>query len=282
VLHRRVGANYEARVRLVRGSHIVVPRLTGHDRAYIFQNSDKRIVFAIPYEEDFTLIGTTDVDVGDDPGAARISEDEIRYLCDAVSGYFRSPVAPSGVIHTYAGIRPLYDEAGGAGAAQRATRDYVLDYHAGPAPLLNVFGGKITTYRRLAEEALDRFRAQFPTMKAPWTRGARLPGGDMAIAGHARLAADIEAACKGIAPETARRWARTYGSECFGLLDGAASADDLGEIIGADLRTREVDYLMRREYARTAEDVLWRRTKLGLRSGAEATARLEKWMSEHG
>ncbi len=281
VLHRRIGANYSASVRLVRGSHIIVPRLTAHDRAYIFQNSDGRIVFAIPYENDFTLIGTTDVDVGDDPAAAKISDEEIRYLCDAVGGYFRQAVSPDDIVHTYAGIRPLYDEGGGKTSAQQATRDYVLDYHGHPAPLLNVFGGKITTYRRLAEEALERFGPVFPDIGPAWTRGATLPGGGMPVGGHDTLAAELCAACDGLPPETAARWARTYGTDARDISGDAPNADALGEDFGAGLRAREVDFLMAREYARTAEDIVWRRTKLGLRLDAGEIGRLDDWMKEH-
>lgn len=279
VLERRIGANHAAKVRLVRGSHIVVRKLFDHDRSYIFQNSDGRIVFAIPYEDDFTLIGTTDVDVKGDPEAAKISSEEIDYLCAAVSEYFEKPVKRDAVVWTYAGIRPLFDEGqGGETAAQKATRDYVLDYHEGETPMLNVFGGKITTYRRLSEEALGKFAGVFPNMSGPWTRGATLPGGDMPVGGHGDIAARLISDCPDLPESVARRYARSYGTESFAILDKASSVGQLGEHFGAGLYRAEVDYLMRAEWALTADDILWRRTKLGLRLDDSGRGRLASYI----
>jgi glycerol-3-phosphate dehydrogenase len=278
VLADRLGARQPARVRLVKGSHIVVPKLFDHDRAYIFQNADKRIVFAIPYEQDFTLIGTTDVDVGTTPSIPRISDGEVAYLCAAVGEYFSPPVTPRDVVWSYSGIRPLFDD--GATAAQEATRDYVLKLDRdGGIPLLNVFGGKITTYRRLAEEALDMLSPLLGGLKSAWTRGAPLPGGDFPVDGEAGEVAALRASCPAIEASLARRLVRTYGTRAREVLRGVASKADLGEHFGAGLYWREVEYLVRHEWAATADDILWRRTKLGLRLDEEGRVRLEAFLA---
>ena len=280
VLTEVAGRNASAGVRLVRGSHIVVPRLYGHDRAYIFQNGDGRIVFAIPYERDFTLIGTTDEDHAGPPDAVRASPAEIAYLCAAASAYFRDPVRPQDVVWTFSGVRPLYDD--GASAAQEATRDYVLDLDAPPgqAPLLSAFGGKITTYRRLAEHALEKLAPHLTALAGPaWTAGATLPGGDFPRDGIGALSAEVRSAFPW-APETlVARLVRAYGTRATRVLGRGASLDQLGPVFGADLTGAEVDYLMAAEWARRAEDVLWRRSKLGLRFGASEVAALESYMA---
>ena len=278
VLARKIGVNSKASVRLVKGSHIVIRRKYAHDRAYIFQNADNRIVFAIPYEGDFTLIGTTDVDYQDDPAAVEISDSEVEYLCEAVSTYFKEPVTRDDVVWTYSGVRPLYDD--GASAAQTATRDFALDLQgAGDGPvLLNVFGGKITTYRHLAEEALAKLQPSLPAMGPSWTRGAHLPGGDFPVLAFDRLAADVGADYPFLAAATVRRLCRTYGTLARQVLGDADSPAALGHCFGADLFEREITYLMENEWARTAEDILWRRTKMGLRlDGAERGA-LDDWL----
>lgn len=269
------------RARLVKGSHIVVPRLFGHGRAYIFQNADKRIIFAIPFEEDFTLIGTTDVDFDGDPGAVEISDGEIGYLCAAASEYFAAPLAAAAVVWAYSGVRALYDN--GRMAAQEATRDYVLELQGGPglAPLLNIFGGKLTIYRRLAELALAKLRPHFPSAGAPWTNGAALPGGDFPVDGLADIAARLAADCPAIDAATARRLARAYGTRGHDILAGVHKPDDLGVHFGAGLYQCEVEYLIRHEWATRAEDILWRRTKLGLRLSAPEAARLGRWLAEN-
>jgi glycerol-3-phosphate dehydrogenase len=277
----QTGVNAPAAVRMVQGSHIVTRRLTPHDRAYIFQNADNRIVFAIPYERDFTLIGTTDQDFHGDPAHVTASEAEIAYLCQAASGYFRQPVRRDDVVWTYSGVRPLYDD--GASAAQEATRDYVLalDAPGGQAPVLSVFGGKITTYRRLAEAALARLRGHLAAADRPaWTRGATLPGGDFPLDGYDALVASLRAECPFLPDALARRLARAYGTETRAILDGARSLDDLGRVFGADLTEREVTYLMQREWARTADDVLWRRSKLGLRVSPAERDTLDAFMRD--
>ncbi|GJD98586.1 glycerol-3-phosphate dehydrogenase [Methylobacterium isbiliense] len=279
VLTGVVRANTAEGVRLVQGSHIVVRRLFAHDRAYIFQNADGRIVFAIPYERDFTLIGTTDRDYRGDPAAVSASEEEIAYLCAAASEYFREQIRREDVVWTYSGVRPLYDD--GATKAQEATRDYVLTLDAGPerAALLSVFGGKITTYRRLAEAALERLRDHLPAARRPaWTRGAGLPGGDFPVTGYDDLVAQVRREHPYLAPAHAARLVRAYGTDAREILQGARTAADLGRVFGADLTEREVRYLMRREWAMRADDVLWRRTKLGLRLDPAEAAALDAFM----
>ena len=274
-----VRANSPASVRLVKGSHIVVPRLYEHDRAYIFQNADGRIIFSIPYQTDFTLIGTTDQDYQGDPAAVAISEAETAYLCGAASEYFKTPVTPADIVWTYSGVRPLYDD--GASKAQEATRDYVLELEApeGGAPLLNVFGGKITTYRRLAEHALEKLGHHLPAGPA-WTATAALPGGDFAWNGAGDLVASLRQQHPWLAEPLARRLVRAYGTRAALILEGARSADDLGRTFGADLSEREVRYLMTHEWAMIAADVLWRRSKLGLRVTADEAAALDAFMGE--
>ena len=270
-----IRANTPANVRLVQGSHIVVRRKYQHDRCYIFQNADGRIFFAIPYERDFTLIGTTDLDWHGAPGAVHISEAEIAYLCLGASDYFQDPVTPSDVVWSYTGVRPLYDD--GATAAQEATRDYVLalDAPAGQGALLNVFGGKITTYRRLAEAALAKLAPHLPPPHGAtigWTGKTALPGGDFPKQGFETLLANTRALAPYLAEPTARRLVRAYGTKTAMLLDGATCMADLGPVLGADLTEAEIRYLRRHEFARTAEDVVWRRSKLGLRMSADEIA----------
>ena len=280
VMAERVGLPLDAPIRLVKGSHIVVPRLFAHDRAYIFQNADGRIVFAIPYEGDFTLIGTTDLDYHGDPGSPHATEEEIAYLCAAAGEYFREPIDPASVVWTYSGVRPLFDD--GASAAQEATRDYVLKVEGGGdlAPVLNIYGGKITTFRRLAEAALEKLAPFLPTMGKRWTANAPLPGGDFPVDGLVALAAKIAALAPSCPPERALRLAHAYGTLAKTIVEGARSEADWGVSFGADLSEREVRYLMQHEWARSAEDVLWRRSKLGLRMSAVEAGRLDDWMRD--
>ena len=283
VLTRKAGVNAKAKVRLVQGSHIVVRRLYEHDRAYIFQNEDGRIVFAIPYQGDFTLIGTTDRDYDGDPAKVVISPEEITYLCASVSEYFAKPVQPEDVIWTYAGVRPLYDD--GASEAKAATRDYVIELDTpANAPLLSIFGGKITTYRRLAEEALQHMASYLNGTKATagWTANAALPGGDLDVSALPALSNELLRDFPFLSRFHADRLSRAYGSRARRILDGAKSQADLGQAFGATLTEREVKYLMAEEWARTADDVVWRRSKLGLRMSADEVAALDRWMAGHG
>jgi glycerol-3-phosphate dehydrogenase len=280
---RRIEARPVANVRLVKGSHIVVPRLFEHDSAYIFQNADRRIVFAIPYEGAFTLIGTTDVDCVGDIGEVAISGEEIDYLCGAVNAYFAAAIAPSDVVWSYAGVRSLHDD--GRTSAQDTTRDFVLEIEAkrGEPPLLSIVGGKITTYRRVAEEALRRLLPHLPRPAGPpWTRGTPLPGGDFAFGDRERLARDLAAALPSLGAATMARLVRTYGTMARCMLAGASRKEDLGVHFGAGLYEREVRHLMDKEWARTADDILWRRTKLGLHLTAHERHSLEEWLHERG
>ncbi len=281
VITERLGMNCARPVRLVKGSHIVVRRMFEHDYPYIFQNPDGRIVFAIPYEQDFTLIGTTEVDHEEAPGPVEISADEVTYLCDTVNDYFARPITADDVVWSYAGVRPLYDDS--ADSASAVTRDYVLDLEGGDgqAPLLNVFGGKITTFRKLAEHALAKLETVMAPKGAPWTASAALPGGDIADADFEAFLAGFEREHSWLPPELALRYARNYGTRARRLLAGAGALADLGEEIGDGLYAAEVAYLMRHEWAETAEDILWRRSKLGLHVAEATRARLEAWLAAH-
>ena len=272
VVQTVVRDNNRAPVRLVQGSHVVVPRLYDHDGCYIFQNDDKRIFFVIPYEQDFTLIGTTDRDYEGDPAGVAASAEEIEYLCRSTSDYLLRPVTPDMVCWTYSGVRPLYaeHEQGSGSAAQAATRDYVLklDAEGAAPPLLTIFGGKITTYRRLAEAVLEKLGEHLPRPSgkpAGWTATVPLPGGDFARDGFERELAALAARYGFLQQAQLRRLLRLYGTQARVLLGDARVASDLGRDFGAGLTEAELDYLVREEWARTGDDVLWRRTKLGLR-----------------
>jgi glycerol-3-phosphate dehydrogenase len=277
VLAGIAGAATTARVRLVQGSHIVVKKLYDHDRCYIFQNDDGRIVFAIPYEDDFTLIGTTDRDYQGDPAAVTATAEETAYLCAAASANFAKPVTPEDIVWSWSGVRPLYDD--GASEARAATRDYVLelDTAEGAAPLLSVFGGKITTYRRLAEAALEKLAPHLPVVGAGagWTSTAPLPGGDFAVDGRAAVADTLIERYPFLTAPEAARLVRLYGTRAAAVLGDATARADLGHAFGAGLTEREVDHLVAEEWARTAADIVWRRTKLGLRLTPDEIAALD-------
>ncbi|MFB2531637.1 glycerol-3-phosphate dehydrogenase [Paracoccus sp. p3-h83] len=259
-------------IRLVRGSHIVTRRLFNHDRCYFFQGPDGRIIFAIPYEQDFTLIGTTDQDHPGDPGQAECTPAEVDYLCRFASQYFARPVTPEDVVWTYSGVRPLYDD--GASSATAATRDYVLSVDADGPPLLNVFGGKITTYRRLAESAMAKLAPFFPQAGAAWTAGVALPGGDFPVDGVDMLVSALRADHPDLSAAEALRLIRAYGTEARPMLAAGRGAD-----FGGGLCQAELAWLVDHEWARSADDVLWRRSKLGLRLDAEQVARIEAWIT---
>lgn len=266
------------RVRLVRGSHIVTRKLYDHDKAYFFQGTDGRIVFAIPYEQDFTLIGTTDRDHADPDVAPVCTPEEQDYLIAFANGYFKRQLTRDDIVWTYSGVRPLHDD--GAKNATAATRDYVLKMDAdGGAPVLNVFGGKITTYRRLAESAMAELAAHFNGLPGNWTAGAALPGGDFEVGDKARLVEKLAADYPFLDPAWAARLIRGYGRDAWAILGEAQSAGDLGPDFGATLTGAEVLWLMVREFARDAEDVVWRRTKLGLRMRDEQVTALDQWMN---
>ena len=267
------------RLRLDKGSHIVVRRLYDHDRAYILQATDGRVVFAIPFARDFTLIGTTDRSFAGDPAAAAPDRGEIEYLCGVINDYFRVAIAPADVVWAYAGVRALYDD--GARKPQDIGRDYtlVLDRSPGEAPLLTVYGGKITTYRRLAEDALARLSHFFPRSR-PWTAASPLPGGDFVHDGAPVLIARVRRQWPFLNGDDAGRLVSAYGTRVDDLLKPVKQPGDLGTHFGAGLTEVEVRYLMTREWARTADDVLWRRSKLGLRFTAAETAALARFMAQ--
>ena len=279
VLAGTVGQNDVHNVRLVQGSHIVIRKKFDDPRAYFFQNRDGRIIFAIPYEGDFTLVGTTDQDYLGDPREAKITDAEIDYLCAAASEYFAEPVQRKDIVWTYSAVRPLYDD--GASKAQEATRDYVLKSDApdGQAAIVNIFGGKITTYRRLAESMLEKIEEHLGKRGKPWTANAPLPGGDFPATGFDAEVAKLKAAYPFLDLAHAARLTRLYGTRARILLGLAKSQADLGRHFGADLYEAEIRYLMNQEWAVTAEDILWRRTKRGLKLTREQADALDRYMS---
>jgi len=272
-------------LRLVKGSHIVVPRLFTHDHAYIFQNPDKRIIFAIPYQDDFTLIGTTDIEIeGDDPAGAHITEDEIAYLCTQASRYFDKPVLPADVVWTYSGVRPLLDDESGDPSA--VTRDYLLESNTEAAPLMSVWGGKITTFRKLAEDAADEVSRMLGEARGAWTDGAFLAGGDLSAwigkpqrpdRDFERFVAALQKRHAWLPPALARRLARAYGARVDLVLGAAASMAEMGVEVAPGLHERELRYLQSSEWATSADDVLWRRSKLGLHYNPAERAVVEAW-----
>jgi glycerol-3-phosphate dehydrogenase len=266
-------------VRLVRGSHIVVKRKFEHDKGYIFQNSDERIIFAIPFEGSFTLIGTTDVELTGRMKPPEISREEIDYLRSMADEYFREPVRETDIVWTYSGVRPLFDD--GASKAQEATRDYVIrqDGDARCGVVLNVFGGKITTYRKLAEAMLAKIEDIAGRRGPPWTAGAKLPGGDFAPHSYHDVVAGYAARFPFLSRGVIERMVRLYGTELSGILDGVDSLEELGEHFGAGLYAREVEYLHNKEWASEAEDILFRRTKLGLEMSSGGVSRVGSYLN---
>jgi glycerol-3-phosphate dehydrogenase len=264
----------ESQIRLVKGSHIVVPRLYSGEHAFLLQHTDGRVVFAIPYENDFTLIGTTDVPYSGDPKAAEISTDEVDYLCAAVNRYFRMAIAPSMVKWSFAGVRPLVDDA--SADASKVTRDYRLDLKSADPLLLSVLGGKLTTYRKLAEKVGSMLRTHLGGSRRDWTAGAALPGGDFPKADFSSFVADARRRWRFLPGPLGTRLARTYGTRMETILGGAKDLHALGEDLGAGLTQAELQYLVKHEWACTTDDVLWRRTKLGLHLKHRERARIEK------
>ncbi|MDN2709413.1 glycerol-3-phosphate dehydrogenase [Janthinobacterium sp. SUN118] len=274
-------------LRLIKGSHIVVKRLFAHDHAYIFQHPDGRIVFAIPYEHDFTLIGTTDLDYHGDSGKVEIDDEEIRYLCELSSYYFSKPVKPADVVWTYAGVRPLVEDA--AADAKAVTRDYRFELDQDGAPLLSIFGGKITTFRKLAEEALDLLAPLLGNARPAWTEQACLPGGDVfgstpqnrAVREFGQFVQGLQRDYAWLPAALVARYARAYGTRIHLLLEGRREMAAMGEELAAGLYAAEVDYLRRHEWAVSAADILWRRSKLGLHLPRETAGRLDGWLLQH-
>ena len=267
-------------VRMVKGSHIVLPRLYEGDHAFILQNVDRRVVFMIPYEGQFTLVGTTDVSV-EDPAQPEAAPAEVEYLCDAVNRYLATPARPGNVLWTYAGVRPLYDD--GSSDPSAVTRDYTLrvDDEAGRAPVLSVFGGKITIFRYLAEHAMEKLSPYFPGCKGAWTARAALAGSDFGPGGRQAAHDALSARYPRIPGALMRALFRRHGAKTAEVLGEAKDPSDLGEDFGANLTEREVAYLVEHEWARTADDVLWRRTKAGLHMSEAQRARVAQRMGQH-
>jgi glycerol-3-phosphate dehydrogenase len=279
-LHEHTTVSTQRTVRLIKGSHIIVPQIFRHRFAYIFQNIDRRIVFAIPYERDFTLIGTTDVEHHGQPQGLQISAAEVEYLCATVNRYFTQQTHAADVVHSFAGVRPLLEDES-ADAAQ-VSRDYALELDTQGAPILNVFGGKITTFRRLAEEAVDQLCTALRAEAPPWTQLAVLPGGDLP---GASLAVFLRALSRRFPwlPVTVReRYARAYGTRIVKLIGAARTLAMMGKEVLPGLYEREIDYLCGFEWAHTAHDILWRRSKLGLHLPRDSEARLDAWLADRG
>lgn len=267
-------------IRLVQGSHIVVPKLYDHPKCYIFQNKDERIIFAIPYYQDYTLIGTTDHEYQGDPRDVAITTEEIDYLCQSANQYFNTHIQPADIVHTYAGVRSLYND--GAGKAQEATRDYVLDVdQATPAsaPLINIFGGKITTYRKLAESVMVKVNNIFGRTAPDWTMHTPLPGGNFAIDDKDALIQRLIKSYPKLSPQIITRMFNSYGTETAMILKDVSTTADLGTDFGHGLYQREVDYLIKHEWAISADDILLRRTKLGLKFSPTQRQYLQRWLS---
>ncbi|MGI9524399.1 MAG: glycerol-3-phosphate dehydrogenase [Hyphomicrobiaceae bacterium] len=281
VLGQVAGYNSARNIRLVQGSHIVVKKFFEHDRAYIFQNPDGRIFFVIPYEQDFALIGTTDRDYAGKPDKVEISPEEVNYLLDATRAYLRTPITRDDIVWSFSAVRPLFDD--GSSSAQEATRDYVvkLEGNEDEPKLVNIFGGKITTYRRLAESVLDHVDQAMQRSTRPWTGSQSLPGGNFAVDGFEQQVHQLLESYSFLGLATATRLVRAYGTLAKAMLGDARSEHDLGRQFGATLSEREVTYLQSKEWAVTAEDILWRRTKLGLRLRQEEVNELQSWLASH-
>jgi glycerol-3-phosphate dehydrogenase len=282
VLAERLGGGSRQPVRLIKGSHIVVRRLYEGEHAYVLQHPDRRIVFVIPYQDDFTLIGTTDVPWQGEPGPVTITPAETDYLCQTVNSYFERQIGPGDVVWSYSGIRPLWDDA--ATEASAVTRDYVLDIDAaqGQAPVLSVFGGKITNYRRVAELGLEKLETFLEPLGARWTLTAPLPGGDIPGGNVAAFIAEVRRRWPFLDPLQARRLAGAYGTRISRLLDGVSSREAMGEDFGGGMTRMEVDFLIREEWARSAEDIYWRHSKTGLHASPADQQRLVAYLQVTG
>ncbi|MDN3644725.1 glycerol-3-phosphate dehydrogenase [Pontixanthobacter aestiaquae] len=282
VLGKAMPEKQHQNLRLVKGSHLIFPKLFDHDQAYIFQNKDDRIVFAIPYEREFTLVGTTDVAFKGDANTIEISDDESAYICDAINEYLKVDVAPDQAIWSYSGVRPLYDDQSRNNST--VTRDYVfeLDNPEGAPPILSIFGGKITTYRKLAEHALHKLPMPWLETKQAWTAGAGLPGGEIHVDKFNAFVSDMQSRYDWCAADVMFRLCRAYGTLLFDVIGDATNWAAMGEDFGAGLTEAEVEYLIEHEFAQTADDVLWRRSKLGLHMDDEERKSLESWFAKRG
>jgi len=274
-----VTTHTENDVRLVKGSHIVVPRMFDHDYPYIFQHADGRVMFAIPYEQDFTLLGTTDIEVSDDPNSVVIDEVEIAYIIDAINEYFENPVRREDVIWNYSGVRPLFDDE--SKNASKVTRDYVLQLDDNGPPILSVFGGKITTFRKLSEQVVDMLKQPMAFRTPAWTAGTVLPGGNIENADFAAFETRCRQRYSWLDEAVLLDYTRNYGSDIESLLENCSNMHDLGQNFGGGLYEREVTYLIDNEWAESAEDILWRRSKKGLRVPDESKIDLQMFIARH-
>jgi len=267
-------------VRLVKGSHIVVPKLFDHPYTYIFQNADNRILFAVPYENDFTLLGTTDVEIQAEPGSEKIEDAEIDYICTNASEYFKTPISREQIVWTYSGVRPLYDDA--SDNASKVTRDYKLDLDTRmDSPILSVYGGKITTFRKLSEQAVDMLKTELKFDAGAWTSTVPLPGGDIPDADYDSFLEQSEKLYAWLDPDLLNDYCRNYGTRIKVLLGDRDSMESLGHHFGGPLYRAEVDYLITQEWARSAADILWRRSKKGLHTPAGTEEKLQQWIEQH-
>ncbi len=267
-------------IRLIKGSHIVVPRVHTQQQAYILQNEDKRIVFVIPWLDEFSIIGTTDVEYHGDPHNVKINDEEVSYLLNVYNEHFKKQLSKDDVVWTYSGVRPLCDDE--SDSPQAITRDYTLDVHDdhGKAPLLSVFGGKLTTYRKLAEHAMEKLAHYYDNIGPAWTKTGILPGGDI-HGDRDDYAALLRNRYAFLGEALARRYARTYGSNSDLIIGSAASLEDLGEHFGHNLYEAELRYLVEHEWVRKLDDAIWRRTKLGMWLSEEQKARVAEWLNQH-
>jgi len=266
-------------VRLVKGSHVVVNKLFDHEYTYIFQNGDGRVLFAVPYEQHYTLLGTTDIEVEGDPATVEIEQREVEYICKAVSEYFKKPVQLSDVVWSYTGVRPLYDDA--AANASKVTRDYVLHLTKSGPPMVSIFGGKITTFRKLSEEVIDMILPRLNIKQAAWTATATLPGGDIANADYDTFRKEKQQQYPWLPEALLNDYTRNYGTVIDSMLANSASVADLGTHFGGDLYEAEVRHLMDNEWAQSAGDVLWRRTRKGLGMPDGTQEKLAEWMQSN-
>jgi glycerol-3-phosphate dehydrogenase len=267
------------KVRLVKGSHIVVPRIHDEEQAYMLQNADKRIVFVIPFEDEFSLIGTTDIEYKDDPRDVKISDDEVNYLINITNDYFNKKISRKDIVTTYSGVRPLLDDE--ADSAQAVTRDYTLELNDenGNAPILSIFGGKITTYRKLSEAAVNKLAHYFPNMSEQWTASKALPGGD--FTDKVILQSELENKYPWLTPSIITRYVRSYGTYTYLLLKNTKDIASLGQYFGKDLYEKEVNYLIENEWALTVDDIIWRRTKRGLFLNDKEKENLNLYINNH-
>jgi glycerol-3-phosphate dehydrogenase len=274
---RAAGAHRHRSLRLVKGSHLIVRRLYEGPQAYTLQNADGRVVFAIPYEDDFTLIGTTDIPFAGDPAEVHADGNEVAYLCGLISGYLKTPVTPKDTVWTYSGVRPLYDD--GEASASTVTRDYVFDMDMPPggAPLLSIFGGKLTTYRKLAEHALSKLLPVMQLTTTPWTKTATLPGGDLPREDLEAFISEQQRSHPHVSPVLMRRLCRSYGTRVERILGKQLA--DLGAEVAPSVYESELTLMRDEEWARTGDDALWRRSKLGLHLDARGRAKVQAWFN---